>query len=216
MANFAFLHPSVKKGKYKMTRIMEEFMSSLGPEVSDQLSANLGIEKNAVQEMLPQIAPMILGGLKRQKDNYGGQERVDHILDKYGSADVLDNIGDFFSSQVHNQSADPRLGGLLGDSGVQATNALSKQFNLDGSTAMKIIPMLAPIILGFLSKTRDQGGAGSTGIASILDRDGDGSILDDVAEMFLQGSSGRSRTGSGGLLSGLLSSLLGSLLGRRR
>ena len=199
-----------------MTRIMEEFMSSLGPEVSDQLSANLGIEKNAVQEMLPQIAPMILGGLKRQKDNYGGQERVDHILDKYGSADVLDNIGDFFSSQVQNQSADPRLGGLLGDSGVQATNALSKQFNLDGSTAMKIIPMLAPIILGFLSKTRDQGGAGSTGIASILDRDGDGSILDDVAEMFLQGSSGRSRTGSGGLLSGLLSSLLGSLLGRRR
>ena len=195
---------------------MEEFMSSLGPEVSDQLSANLGIEKNAVQEMLPQIAPMILGGLKRQKDNYGGQERVDHILDKYGSADVLDNIGDFFSSQVQNQSADPRLGGLLGDSGVQATNALSKQFNLDGSTAMKIIPMLAPIILGFLSKTRDQGGAGSTGIASILDRDGDGSILDDVAEMFLQGSSGRSRTGSGGLLSGLLSSLLGSLLGRRR
>ena len=216
MANFAFLHPSVKKGKYKMTRIMEEFMSSLGPEVSDQLSANLGIEKNAVQEMLPQIAPMILGGLKRQKDNYGGQERVDHILDKYGSADVLDNIGDFFSSQVQNQSADPRLGGLLGDSGVQATNALSKQFNLDGSTAMKIIPMLAPIILGFLSKTRDQGGAGSTGIASILDRDGDGSILDDVAEMFLQGSSGRSRAGSGGLLSGLLSSLLGSLLGRRR
>lgn len=191
---------------------MEEFMSSLGPEVSDQLSTNLGIEKNAVQQMLPQIAPMILGGLKRQKDNYGGQERVDHILDKYGSADVLDNIGDFFSSQVQNQSADPRLGGLLGDSGVQATNALSKQFNLDGSTAMKIIPMLAPIILGFLSKTRDQGGAGSTGIASILDRDGDGSILDDVAEMFLQGSSGRSRTGGGGLLGGLL----GSLLGRRR
>jgi hypothetical protein len=29
--------------------------------------------------MLPQIAPMILGGLKRQKDNYGGEERVDHI-----------------------------------------------------------------------------------------------------------------------------------------
>ena len=191
---------------------MEEFMSSLGPEVSDQLSTNLGIEKNAVQQMLPQIAPMILGGLKRQKDNYGGQERVDHILDKYGSADVLDNIGDFFSSQVQNQSADPRLGGLLGDSGVQATNALSKQFNLDGSTAMKIIPMLAPIILGFLSKTRDKGGAGSTGIASILDRDGDGSILDDVADMFLQGSSGRSRTGGGGLLGGLLD----SLLGRRR
>ena len=140
-----------------MASIMEEFLSSLGPEVSSKLSANLGIEENAVQQMLPQIGPMILGGLKRQKDNYGGQERVDHILNKYGSADVLDDIGDFFSSQVQNREADPRLGGLLGDSGVQATNMLSKQFNLDGNTAMKIIPMLAPILLGFLTKTRDQG-----------------------------------------------------------
>ena len=195
-----------------MASIMDEFMQSLGPEVSGQLSANLGIERNTVEQMLPQIAPMILGGLKRQKDNFGGEERVDHILDKYGSADVLDNIGDFFSAQVQNQNADPRLGGLLGDSELQATNALSKQFNIDGGTAMKIIPLLAPIILGFLSKTRDQGGAGSAGIASILDRDGDGSILDDVAEMFLQGSTGRSRSGGGGLLGGLL----GSLLGRRR
>ncbi len=195
-----------------MANFMEDFMRSLGPEVTDQLSANLGIEKNAAQQILPQIAPMILGGLRRQKDNYGGEARVDHILNKYGSADVLDNMGDFFSSQVQNQNADPRLGGLLGDSGVQASNMLSKKFNLDGGTAMKIIPMLAPIILGFLSKTRDQGGAGSAGIASILDRDGDGSILDDVAGFFLQGSTGRSRMGGGGLLGGLL----GSLLGRRR
>ena len=195
-----------------MNNIMEEFLSSLGPEVSDQLSANLNIDKNAVQQMLPEIAPMILGGLKRQKDNYGGQERVDHILNKYGNADVLDNIGDFFSSQVEHQDADPRLGGLLGDSGMQATNMLSKQFSLDSSTAMKIIPMLAPIILGFLTKTRDQSGAGSSGISAMLDRDGDGSILDDVAEMFLQGSMGGSRRGGGGLLGGLL----GSLLGRRR
>ena len=194
-----------------MAGIMEEFISSLGPEVSSQLSANLGIEKNAVQQMLPQVAPMILGGLKRQKDNYGGEARVDHILNKYGSADVLDNIGDFFANQVQDQHADPRLGGLLGDSGVQASNMLSERFNVDGNTAMKIIPMLAPIILGFLTKKRDQEGAGSTGIDAILDQDGDGSILDDIAGFLLQGSSGRSRTG-GGLLGGLL----GGLFGRRR
>jgi hypothetical protein len=194
-----------------MANFLEEFMSSLGPEVSNQLSANLGIEENAVQQMLPQVAPMILGGLKRQKDNYGGEARVDHILNKYGSADVLDNIGDFFSSQVQDQGADPRLGGLLGESGVEATNMLSKQFNLDGNTAMKIIPMLAPIILGFLTKKRDQEGTGSSGIAALLDQDGDGSILDDIAGFLMQGSTGRPRAG-GGLLGGLL----GSLLGRRR
>jgi hypothetical protein len=50
-------------GENKMASTVEEFMSSLGPEVSDQLSTNLGIDKNAAQQMLPKIAPMILGGL---------------------------------------------------------------------------------------------------------------------------------------------------------
>jgi hypothetical protein len=194
-----------------MASFIEEFMSSLGPEVSNKLSANLGIEENAVQQILPQLAPMILGGLKRQKDQYGGEARVDHILNKYGSADVLDNMGDFFASKVQDESTDPALGGLLGNSGLQATNMMSKQFNLDGNTAMKIIPMLAPIVLGFLTKKRDQQGAGSSGIAALLDQDGDGSILDDVAGFLMQGTGGRSRAG-GGLLGGLL----GSLLGRRR
>lgn len=195
-----------------MASFIEEFMSSMGPEVSNKLSANLGIEENTVQQILPQVAPMILGGLKRQKDQYGGEARVDHILNKYGSADVLDNMGDFFASKVQDESTDPELGGLLGNSGLQATNMMSKQFNLDGNTAMKIIPMLAPIVLGFLTKKRDQQGAGSSGIAALLDQDGDGSILDDVAGFLMQGTGGgRSRAG-GGLLGGLL----GSLLGRRR
>jgi hypothetical protein len=195
-----------------MASFIEEFMSSMGPEVSNKLSANLGIEENTVQQILPQVAPMILGGLKRQKDQYGGEARVDHILNKYGSADVLDNMGDFFASKVQDESTDPELGGLLGNSGLQATNMMSKQFNLDGNTAMKIIPMLAPIVLGFLTKKRDQQGAGSSGIAALLDQDGDGSILDDVAGFLMQGTGGgRSRAG-GGLLGGLL----GRLLGRRR
>ncbi|MCX6567011.1 MAG: hypothetical protein NTW38_11425 [Candidatus Aminicenantes bacterium] len=48
------------------------------------------------------------------------------------------------------------------------------------------------------------------GIASLIDRDGDGNILDDVAGMLFQGSGAQS---SGG---GILGKLLGGLLGGRR
>jgi hypothetical protein len=160
--------------------------------------------------MLPQIAPLILGGLKKQKDEQGGADRVDHILNKYGSASVLDNLGDLFSSKAQDQNPDPNLGGLLGNSGGEAANLLSKQFNIDGNTAMKLIPMLAPVVLGFLSKQRDQGGMGSSGISSLLDQDGDGSILDDVGGFLMQGLSGSSQKSSGG---GLLGGLLGGLFG---
>lgn len=193
-----------------MPGFIDEFMNSMGPEVSKQLAQNLGINKAVAAQIIPQVAPLIISGLKKQKDEHGGEARVDHILNKYGSADVLGNIAGLFSNKAKDANADPRLGGLLGDSGVQATDMISKQFGLSPQTAMKLIPMLAPVILGALSQKRDAGGAGSSGIAALLDQDGDGSILDDVAGFLMQGLSGGGQKGS------LLGSVLGGLFGKRK
>lgn len=193
-----------------MNGLFDELLGAVGPEVSKQLSSSLGLDRNTAGQILPQVAPLILGGLKRQMQERGGAPRVDHILNKYGDSGVLDDIGGLFGMHTQSENADPRLGGLLGDSGVQAANLLSKNFNLDANTAMKIIPMLAPIVLGFLSKKRDAGGAGSMGLASLLDQDGDGDILDDVAGFFMRGMSGGGGQSSG---AGMLGDLLGSVLG---
>lgn len=189
-----------------MAGILDEFMSSLGPQVSEKLSKNIGVDKNTASAIIPQVLPMILSGLKKQKDNFGGEKRVDHILNKYGSSSVLNDLDQLFSTKANEPDPDPALGGLLGDAGIQASNLFSKQFNLDSSTASKLIPMLAPVVLGYLTKKRDSG-AGTTGIASLLDQDGDGSILDDVAG-FLMSSLG-STNKRGGILGGLIGSLLG-------
>jgi len=192
-----------------MAGFVDEFMKSMGPEVSSQMSKTLGVNKKTAMQIIPQIAPLILGGLQKQKASKG-EARVDHILNKYGSASVLDDIGGLFSQKANDTKTDPKLGGLLGDSGVQASDMMQNMFKLDAGTAMKIIPMLAPIILGFLSKKRDADGLGASGIAALIDQDGDGQILDDIAGMFLQNMSGSSRSGGG------LGGLLGSILGRKR
>ncbi len=194
-----------------MATFIDEFMKTMGPQVSKQMASSLGINKNTALQILPQVAPLILGGLKNQMQNYGGEARVDHILNKYGSASVLNNIGGLFSQKAAESNPDPKLGGLLGESGVQAANMIAKQFNLNQGTAMQIIPMLAPIILGALTKKRDQGGVGSSGIAALLDQDGDGSILDDVAGFLMSGLAG-----SSGQKSSPLGSLLGGLFGKRK
>jgi len=191
-----------------MASFIDELMQNLGPEVSKELSKSLGINKKTAAQLIPQVAPLILGGLKKQKDERGGAPRIDHILNKYGSDSALDHIGDLFAEKARDQNPDPRLGGLLGDSGVQAANTLANQFKLDSNVAMKLIPMLAPIVLGALTRKRDKEGAGSSGIASLLDQDGDGSVLDDVAGFLLGGG--------GGARGGGLGSLLGSLFGPRR
>ncbi len=194
-----------------MASFVDEFMKSMGPQVSRQLSSQLGINKRTAAQLIPQIAPLILGGLKRQKDEQGGAPRVDHILNKYGDPGVLDHIDELFADKAREKNPDPRLGGLLGESGVEAANMMSKQYKMDQGTAARLIPMLAPIVLGFLTRKRDQGGAGSSGIASLLDHDGDGSVLDDVAGFLMQGMAGGGRRQGN-----VLGSLIGGLFGKRR
>jgi hypothetical protein len=196
-----------------MPGFVEEFMGTLGPQVTKELSKNLGIQKSAANQIIPQLVPMILGGLRKQKDEHGGEARIDHILNKYGSSSVLDDIGGLFSKKVKDESVDPRLGGLLGESGVQATNMIANQFKLDSSVASRLIPMLAPVVLGALTQKRDAQGAGSSGIAALLDQDGDGSILDDVAGFLMKGLLGGSGSQKGG---NVLGSLLGGLFGKKR
>jgi hypothetical protein len=188
-----------------MSGFVDEFMKSMGGYVASQAASSLGINQKTVQQMIPALVPMILGGLRRQKDEQGGAARVDHILNKYGKSDVLNDIGGLFASKVTQSNPDPNLGGLLGNSGSQAVDMLANNFKLDPSVITKFIPMLAPLVLGYLTKKRDSG-MGSSGITSILDSDGDGSILDDVAG-FLTQNLGSSK--GGGLLGGLLGGLFG-------
>jgi len=192
-----------------MPNLVEEFISSLGPEVTKKMSSTTNIDQGTLQQLLPAITPMILGGLKKQKDERGGQDRVDHILNKYGNPSALDNMEDLFKQKLNDNSTEPNLGGLLGNAGTDATNMLTNNFKIDSNMAAKLIPMLAPIVLGFLTKKRDSG-TGSSGLAGLLDQDGDGSVLDDVAGLFLGGLGGSSNKGNP------LTDLLGGLLGGKK
>lgn len=191
-----------------MANFIDEFMKNYGPEVTKQMSTNLNINQGTVAKILPQLAPLILSGLKRQKDDRGGDERVDHILNKYGDSSVLNNIKDLISTKVNDNSADVNLGGLLGQGGgAMAAQALSKKLNVDSSVIQRMIPALAPLILGALTKKRDTSSSGIGGVGSLLDADGDGSIIDDVAGFLLKGGSA-----SGTRSKGILGSLLGGIL----
>ncbi|MEN8222725.1 MAG: DUF937 domain-containing protein [Acidobacteriota bacterium] len=198
-----------------MGNFIDDFMGTYGSKVSKDLSKTLGVKKGLLKQIIPQIAPLILGGLKKQKDNNGGNARVDHILNKYGSSDVLNDLSGLFRSKAQDSNPDPGLGGLLGNSGLQASNTLAKKFNIDSGTITKLIPMLAPVILGALTKKRDTG-AGAGGIGALLDQDGDGSVLDDVAGFLLQGGLGGGSRRKGGGLGGAIGGILGGLLGGKK
>lgn len=195
-----------------MADLISDLLNSLGGnQTTEKIGSSLNIDPNIIQQAIPIIAPMILGGLKKQSENFGGQDRVDHILNKYGNPEVLNNVDGHISNSLNKENFDANLGGLLGNSGSQITDVLTKNFNLDGSTAAKIIPLVAPLILGYLTKSRDTNPQGSQGFASFLDQNGDGSIVDDVVGFFSNQQSNQGQGSGGGLMD-----ILGGLLGGKK
>lgn len=192
-----------------MSDFINDFLNNFGGDASNKIGSSLGIDPGIIQQAIPIIAPMILGGLMKQKQEYGSQDRVDHILNKYGDPGVLDNI-DGLVNERSQLDGDPNLGGLLGNSGSSLSNALSDKLGLNMSTAMKIIPLVAPLILGYLSKQRNNNPEGSTGFASFLDQNADGNILDDIAG-FLGGGQQQQTSQQNPL--GSIGDVLGTLLG---
>ncbi len=100
------------------------------------------------------------------------------------------------------------LGHILGDRQEAAANAVSQQSGLSAGAIMKLLPILAPIVMQVLGKMRAQnnigaaelpqvlGGAahqsaqqsGMSGLlSSVLDRNGDGSMMDDILGMAMKG-----------------------------
>jgi hypothetical protein len=191
-----------------MSDFINDLLGNLGGGTADKIGSTLGIDPKIISAAIPIIAPMILGGLKNQSINNGGQERVDHILNKFGDPNVLDNIDGHVDETVKKDNFDSNLGGLLGNSGSQVTDLISKNFNLDASTAAKIIPLVAPLIMGYLAKSKNEHPEGSAGFASFLDQNGDGSVLDDVVGFF--SDKDKNAPGAGGGLMDILGGLLGN------
>jgi hypothetical protein len=170
----------------QMTHFIQHFMAEIGTQAAEHSADVLGIDRLLVLEVLPQVVPILLCGLKRQKDAHGGMDRIDHILNKYGRDHIFENLPAFLTQRACDQSVTSSLGGLLGNSGLEVDRMLSLKYKLDNNVASRIIPMLAPVVLGYLSRERRQSGIGLSGISAILDREAESGLLDDISASFLR------------------------------
>jgi hypothetical protein len=197
---------------------LDDLYRDHGRTVEDQLSNQYGLSREDAARVLPQVAPVILGGLKRRAEQQGQNPKVleDDLLRilRGGGANSPS------SSPSAPQTIDPSV--IFGSKRGQAEQVIAGRMGLSPELTAKVLPMLIPVVLGALSKagnsaspshastpSGNSGGPGGSlgGLSTILDQNGDGSIMDDLARM-----SGGAK--SGGCLSALLGGLLGG--GKRR
>lgn len=191
-------------------------LDSYGDQVAGKLSSATELTPEQSRQAFSDLSPLVLGSLKRRQDQMGGSG-IEELLANAGiTADHADNIDDVFEKGLAGHSSQTRAV-FDEDTQEQTAQAFSKKFNIGGAVAKKILPMLVPVILGMLMKkggsqsnaaAQSGGGGIGGGIGSILDRDGDGSIIDDIAGMVL-GGGGAATQKRGGILQWILSLFFG-------
>ena len=209
-----------------MSGILDLLSSDLGKQIIGGVSSSSNQSEDKTAGVLKMAMPFLLGAMKKNASSPKGAEGLLGALSG-GKHDggILDNLGGLFAGGVDKSVEDDGagiLGHILGGSQSNVENAISQKSGVDASSVAQILKVAAPILMGVLGKeTRknnvsDSNGLGSllggmlggqpkeeqSFIESLLDADGDGSIIDDVAGMVLGGNK-KKKGGIGGLLGGL-------------
>ncbi|MGO4921170.1 DUF937 domain-containing protein [Maribacter spongiicola] len=208
-----------------MTGLLDLLNSPMGKQLISGVAGQTNQSEDKTANVLSMAMPLILGAMKKNVSTpEGAQGLMSALSSSNHNGGILDNLSGLFGGGVDDSvMADGAgiLGHVFGNKQPQVENALSQKSGLDAGSVAQILKIAAPIVMGFLGKQTAQSnvsdGSGMNAllgsmlggqpqenqslITSLLDADGDGSILDDVAGMVM--GSNKSKGGLGGLLGGL-------------
>ncbi|MBK9255157.1 MAG: DUF937 domain-containing protein [Saprospiraceae bacterium] len=175
-----------------------------------QLTKQLGVNNpEQAQTAVDGTVITIMNALARNVAKPEGAGALLSALNRDHDGSILNDLGGFLSGQVKptNESTINGAGILKHILGGQQNNAvetISKQSGLDVGKVTQLMITLAPIIMGFLGKEKSQTGDSPGGLMDLvlnstktvnkqqpnssiftkmLDKDGDGSVMDDLAGM---------------------------------
>ncbi len=171
------------------------------------IAKQLGINEEQASKGAAALAPAILGGFQKQAQGGGGLEGLGGLLGQLGGGGLLDQVLGSQPADVNQGNA--VLGQIFGSKDVSrgvARQAASTS-GLSPDLLKKMLPLLAMAVAGYMAKQKAGagqaaggglggmlggllGGGGSSkasGLAAMLDRDGNGNPLDDILRSLGQG-----------------------------
>ena len=187
-----------------MASILDTLSSHLDPGLLSQLTSRLGADEGNTSKAIAAAVPLLLGALAKNASDPQGAEQLHQALVRDHDGTVLDQPAQITD---HQSSADGNaiLGHILGDRRSVAEQGIAQASGLDLSKVGPLLSMLAPLVLGALGRARAQQGLDPQGLARVLgqereelgsrapgvlgavgrllDRNHDGSALDDVSGM---------------------------------
>jgi hypothetical protein len=188
-----------------MSSILEMLNQQLGGDAVQQISQQLGVDTQTANNAISAALPMLLGGLANNTANPQGADALASALSRDHDGGIFDNLMGFLGNGTGNLGSGASiLGHIFGNKTDAMSNVLSRSTGMNLGSAVNLLSILAPLVMGALGRMQRQQGLDSGGLANILgsersrmeqsapgfggltrilDLDGDGSVIDDLPQL---------------------------------
>ncbi|MDX2135805.1 MAG: DUF937 domain-containing protein [Saprospiraceae bacterium] len=151
--------------------LMDVLQGQLNESVLGHISEQIGADKEQTAQAANGIFASLLGGMANQAGSENGMGSLLQMLDRDGDGSILDDVMEMMGGALSGQGGQAGMGligQILGDQHESTANQISQSTGLSMGQVMKLMPALAPIVLGVLTRTRAQGNVDQNGMADLL------------------------------------------------
>jgi hypothetical protein len=189
----------------ELTDSLNQLLDSHADQISQRIDADEGQTRQAIQSAVPAL----LAALSADAERGDGLKQA-IAQDHDGS--IIDQLSEYLNGSAQLSPRTTNGSGILdhalGDRQEPMAKALSAKSGLDMSTIMRLLPLLAPIVMGMLGKRGKASAGGGTGgfslddIGDLLNREkrdarSKNPDIGDILDSFGKGSGAGSKSGGG-------------------
>lgn len=139
---------------------------AIGQQVVSSAASQLGIDQKQAQSAVAAAVPFLLTALNKNAQS-GGAEGISNALSQHNGS-ILDNLGGFLSQGGNQQDGLGILGHVLGNKQGNVEQAISQQSGLNTSQVVSVLAMVAPVVMGFIGKQKNEQNLDSNGLTGLL------------------------------------------------
>lgn len=136
-----------------------------GNQVAEKAENKFGISKNQILALLAVATPLVISYLRNKSQDNKEAEALNNALDKDHDGSILNDTSQLEARQNEGGSI---LSHVFGSEKGNVENQLSQNTGISIDKIGPILAMLAPVIMGYIGKEKQQNNVGAGGLGDLL------------------------------------------------
>ncbi|MNU18913.1 DUF937 domain-containing protein [Chryseobacterium sp. M5] len=145
--------------------LIDLLTGNTGNQVAEKAENKFGISKNQILALLAVATPLVISYLRNKSQDNKEAEALNNALDKDHDGSILDDTSQLDARQNEGGSI---LSHVFGSEKGNVENQLSQNTGISIDKIGPILAMLAPVIMGYIGKEKQQNNVGAGGLGDLL------------------------------------------------